>query len=275
MRTWVRVRLRWPTPATARPRERSVATQPTVAVSQLLRPYPQYGDLNLYGWPGARDHYYALQMKAERPMARGLTFVVAYNYNQEYHTDWYNSVDYYNNKLTMFDRGNPRHNLRAAVSWEVPIGKGRQFLSNMPKGLDYLIGGWATSHLLMWNGGPLLQFGQMNAPASAPSSSRSLSQWFDTTGFSQAAAYTSRTNPWYYDGLRGPRFWNLDSTLVKYFQLTERFKLEIRMEFYNMPNKFMPSQPDMGVTSSTFGKSTWVAGGNYGREIQYNARIHF
>ena len=44
----------------------TLRTQETVAVSQLLKPYPQYGDLNLYGWPGDTDHYYALQMKAER-----------------------------------------------------------------------------------------------------------------------------------------------------------------------------------------------------------------
>jgi len=47
------------------------------------------------------------------------------------------------------------------------------------------------------------------------------------------------------------------------------------MEFYNFPNVFMPSQPTMGVTSANFGKSTWIAGGNYGREAQYTARIHF
>ena len=81
----------------------TLATQPNVTVGSLLKPYPQYGDLNVYGYPGARDHYYALQMKAERPMAAGLNFVVAYNYNQERHTDWYNAVDYYNDKLTMFD----------------------------------------------------------------------------------------------------------------------------------------------------------------------------
>ena len=83
----------------------TLRTQQTVSVSQLLRPYPQYGDLNVYGWPGTSDHYYALQMKAERPMANGMTFLVAYNYNQEFHGNWFNDVDYYNNKITMFDRG--------------------------------------------------------------------------------------------------------------------------------------------------------------------------
>ncbi len=88
-------------------------------------------------------------------------------------------------------------------------------------------------------------------------------------------AYTPRTNPWFYSGLRGPGFWQLDSTLVKYFRINERTKFELRMEFYNLPNAFMPSDPDLTVGSGTMGRSTWVAGGNYGREIQYTARIHF
>jgi hypothetical protein len=93
--------------------------------------------------------------------------------------------------------------------------------------------------------------------------------------FAVSGAYTPRTNPWYYNGLRGPSFWSLDSTVSKDFPITERVKLEFRMEFYNMPNIFMPSSPDTGIGSGTMGQSTWVAGGNYGREIQYTARIHF
>jgi len=102
-----------------------------------------------------------------------------------------------------------------------------------------------------------------------------LSRWFDTSKLRQAEPYTPRTNPWYFDGLRGPGFWNWDATAVKYFQLTERVRFELRMEFYNFPNVFMPGQPTTTVTSANFGKSTTLAGGNYGREVQYTARIHF
>jgi hypothetical protein len=47
------------------------------------------------------------------------------------------------------------------------------------------------------------------------------------------------------------------------------------MEFYNLPNTFIKSDPDTGIGSGTMGQSTSVAAGNYGREIQYAARIHF
>ena len=138
----------------------SLRTQETVSVSQLLRPYPQYGDLNVYGWPGNKDHYYALQMKAERPMASGLNLLVAYNYNREYHGQWFNQIDYFANKITMFDRARPRHNLRIAGTWELPLGRGRQFGNNLHPVLDAVIGGWATSHILMWRSGDLLWFDQ-------------------------------------------------------------------------------------------------------------------
>jgi hypothetical protein len=88
-------------------------------------------------------------------------------------------------------------------------------------------------------------------------------------------AYTKRTNPWYYEGLRGPRYWDLDSTLVKTFKLTERVSLELRGEFYNLFNSFMPSDPDTSPEDGTTGMSTWVANSNYGREMQYALHLRF
>lgn len=252
----------------------TLRTQPTVSASQLLRPFPQYGDLNLYGYPGASDHYYALQMKAERPFSNGMTFLVAYNYNQEKHTEWFNDQDRYTDKLTMFDRGRPRHNLRVAGTYELPFGRGRQFLNNIHPVLDYLIGGWATSQIWMWRTGNLLIFDPAQVTGD-PTASVPSGSYFNPAVFQVLPNYTPRTNPRYYDGLRGPGFWQLDSTLVKYFKITERVKFELRMEFYNLPNTFMPSDPDLGIASGTMGQSTWVAGGNYGREIQYTGRIHF
>ncbi|WP_322801788.1 hypothetical protein, partial [Thermoflexus sp.] len=82
-----------------------------------------------------------------------------------------------------------------------------------------------------------------------------------------------RTNPKQYDGLRGPGRWNFDTTLSKSFRLTERFKLEFRMEAYNLTNSIMWSNPSTSVTSSLFGRITSQA--NRGRELQYAARIHF
>jgi hypothetical protein len=254
----------------------NIRNQPNVSVASLLRPYPQYGTLNRQFMTGRVNRYRAIQIKVDRPFANGLSMIMGYNYNNESRSEWFNEPARYANRLTLIDTRDPRHTIRLGGTWEIPVGKGRRYLGNANRVVDGIIGGWATSHLLMWNNGPLLTFGQMNAPTESPRiSNPSRAQYFDTSKFSQAAAYTPRTNPWYYSDLRGFGFWNLDSTLTKYFRISERVKFELRMEFYNMPNVFMPSQPNTDVTSSNFGKSTWVAGGNYGREVQYTGRIHF
>jgi hypothetical protein len=252
----------------------NLRTQETVAASALLKPYPQYGTLTQLAWPDYRDHYYALQMKAERPMANGLTFLVAYNYSRENHSQFFNDIDTYANKLTMMDRMRPRHNIRVAGTWELPFGRGRRFLAQAHPVVDAILGGWATSHILMWRNGNLLNFGAAQVTGD-PTKNVPEGYYFNPSVFSVLPAYTPRTNPWYYDSIRGPGFWQLDSTIVKYFKISERFKFELRLEMYNTPNAFMPSDPDLTVGGGVMGKSTGVAGGNYGREIQYTGRIHF
>ncbi|MGC8758759.1 MAG: TonB-dependent receptor domain-containing protein [Bryobacteraceae bacterium] len=248
--------------------------QPTLLVRDLLKPYPQYGDLSISAAPGRKDRYYALQFKAERPMANGLTFLVGYNYNRETHSEFFDEVDQYNYTFRMLDRGNPRHNLRVAGTWELPFGRGRKYMANANRIVDAILGGWSTSHILMYNSGRLLRFGPAEVTGD-PRQNVPQGYAFNPNVFSVLPPYTPRTNPWYYDGLRGPSFWQLDSTLVKMFPITERVKFELRMEFYNLPNHFIPSDPDTSIGSATLGRSTWVAGGNYGREIQYTGRIRF
>lgn len=224
--------------------------------------------------PGRKDHYYALQFKAERQMANGLMFLLGYSYNRETHSKFFNEIDQYHYRFQMMDRGNPRHNLRLAGTWEIPVGRGRKYLAGAGRLADALLGGWSTSHILMASGGRLLAFGPAEVGGD-PRQNVPQGYAFNPNVFSVLPPYTPRTNPWYYDGLRGPAFWQLDSTLVKMFAITERVKFELRMEFYNMPNHFIPSNPDTAIGSGTLGRSVWVADGNYGREIQYTGRIRF
>ena len=91
--------------------------------------------------------------------------------------------------------------------------------------------------------------------------------------FKQAAPFTPRTNPFQYEGVAGPRYWSLDTTLSKNFSVTERFKLEVRFEAYNLTNSVMPGNPNLTVTSTQFGVVNSQV--NYGREVQYTLRLHY
>jgi hypothetical protein len=247
--------------------------QANVTLGSLLVPYPQYTGVTEQFAPGHNDHYYAMQVKAERAFSHGFSVVFGYNYNRESTSDFFNADDQYANRLTLIDSNNPRHRLNLAGTYDFPFGRGRQFLSTLHPVLNAIIGGWTTSHILMWNSGPFLRFGQLNVSGNPVIANPTKDRWFDTSAFSIATPYTPRTNPWQYPGLTGPGYWDLDSTLSKYFPITERIRLEFRIEAYNMPNAFMLSQPSTSVTSSLFGRSTNQA--NYGRVMQYTARIHF
>ncbi len=253
----------------------TLRTQRTVSVSTFLRQYPQYGTITERFLRGKDSRYFSLQFKAEKPMRKGLAFTFGYNYSHETRGEFYDDIATYNKNFTMIDTRDPNHYVRLAGTWELPFGKGRQYLSGANRVVDAIVGGWATSHIFMWQNGPLLTFGSMLVSGDPTIDNPTKDKYFDTSKFAINTPYTPRSSPWYFDGLRGFGFWSWDTTAVKYFKITERVKFELRMEFYNFPNSFMPSQPNLSVTSSLFGKSTGVAAGNYGRELQYTGRIHF
>jgi len=260
----------------------SIGTSSTVSLSQLLRPYPQYGDLNQQGWAGQRDHYYGLAFSATRPFSHGWTLLATYNYNIENHTQYYDDIDTYNDKLTMFDRGYPRHDLRVSGTYQLPFGKGRDYFNKVPWWVNEIIGGWSTSQIFYWHSGNLLNF-PTSGMVCDPRENIPAGMWFNANCITTPEPYTIPTAPNYYEGIRGPHYWQLDSTAVKMFPIGERYNLEFRLEMYNMPNAFIPSDPNVcGVSQcglGVAGVSTWVAGNswgaNYGREMQGSLRFHF
>lgn len=72
--------------------------------------------------------------------------------------------------------------------------------------------------------------------------------------------------------LRGPDYVNLDMAISKITAITERLKLEIRGDFFNMFNHTEFENPDTNITSATFGQ---VLNTYDPRIIQLAARISF
>jgi len=257
-----------------------IGTEQNISLSQLLQPYPQYGSLTQYQWPGNRDHYYGTAISVTRPMAHGWTFLGTYNYSLQSHTDYYNDISYYANQLQMFDRGLPRHNIRLSGTYSLPFGKGKQFLGSAPWWVDEIVGGWATSNIFYWMSGDLMAFPTTGMVCN-PTENIPTGYWFNPNCLTVPPPYTLATSPPYYEGMRGPRYWDLDSTVGKTFRISERINLEFRLEMYNTPNVFIPADPNISATAgSVNGKSTAEAQGgsmasNYGRELQGSLRLHF
>ena len=43
--------------------------------------------------------------------------------------------------------------IHGSAIYDLPVGRGRQFGTNMPKALDYVVGGWTTTELVRLNSG--------------------------------------------------------------------------------------------------------------------------
>jgi hypothetical protein len=79
------------------------------------------------------------------------------------------------------------------------------------------------------------------------------------------------------NALRGPGIVNVDLTLSKTTAITERVKLEIRGEFFNIFNHAEFANPDTNITSPTFGQilNTGVPNDPRPRIIQLAGRVTF
>ncbi len=56
------------------------------------------------------------------------------------------------------------------------------------------------------------------------------------------------------NGLRGPRFFNVNMSVVKQFYIGERFNLELRADMFNMFNNVQFQNPDVTISDATFGQ---------------------
>jgi hypothetical protein len=249
--------------------------QRTVSIASLLRPHPQYQGLTETHHEGVERHLRAFQFRGRRQFADGFMFLVSYNYDRERYLEFWDDVAEYARQFSWRGGTEPRHRLSISGTVELPFGKGRRWLSDIPRALDGLLGGWSVSNIFTWNQGSLLEFDEMkllsDASPKVPHPTRD--RYFDTSIFDRPEPYTRRSNPKQYEGLRGPGRWNFDSTLSKRFRLTERVAFELRMEAYNLTNSIMWGNPSTSVTSSLFGRITGQA--NRGRELQYCGRLHF
>lgn len=136
------------------PNSPATLANPTVN-TQNLRPFPGFGGSAFTDYEGA-SNYNSLQAKLEKSLSKGLSFLGTYTFahslddaptplgstgDSGYRGTNVLPINYdYSN--SPFD---VRHRVTVNGNWEIPVGKGRGYMSNAPKPVDYLIGGWSLS----------------------------------------------------------------------------------------------------------------------------------
>jgi len=254
----------------------TLRTQRNTAVSQLLRPYPHYTTLAETLRPGAENRYRALQMQFQRPFVNGFNMTIGYNYNRERNLEFYDNVDNFDQKFTWQPATNARHRVTGAAMYELPFGKGRKLMSTANPVANAVLGNWDLSGLWTYNSGLYLRFPGALVNGNPGLDNPAKNQWFNTSAFAVLPPFTRRANPLQYDDVKGPNTLNLDMTLAKGFQITERVKFEIRLEGYNVANAFFGANPDTNPANpANFGRIVSQRAGVFGRQYQYTGRFYF
>jgi hypothetical protein len=211
---------------------------PTVQRSQLLLPYPTFGAVNLLFSDNNKARYDSLVLKAQKAYSNGLTLLSTFTWSR----NWDESGGGPGNTLNSGNKGpqNP-YNMATeyafsnidspfrwatSVSYDLPIGKGRMFMTGGGFS-DYIFGGWVVNTVSIFQTGFPLQISQStnynsafgyasqrpNATGVSPVTSGSLegrlNDYINPAAFSTAPEFTfgnvGRTI-----GMRGPGQVNWD-----------------------------------------------------------------
>ena len=176
-----------------------------------------------------------------------------------------------------------RHIFQFSVVYELPFGKGKQFGSGWNRFQEALFGGWNLDGILrLQSGGPVnpsagedranvgRTYQRPDVVRNPNNGPRTPDQWFDKAAFQRAALYTYGNAGAYI--IEGDGRQSLDISLGKNFIIKEGHRLELRGEFYNLPNHVNMNNPNTNFSSSSFGTITSATAA---RQIQLALRYAF
>ena len=245
--------------------------------------------------------YNALQISVNRRFSKGLLLLSNYTWGKSL-DDISDDTDGagqgllipYDSNNRRLDRGRSdfdiRHQFRAGVIYELPFGKGKPWLQNGI--LSRVVGGWTTNTIIDWSSGypgtvttgRFTIFPNVNVSTSAGFNGDPTKIGRVIKGGSSVTYLTDGEKAQFYmpqvgeygagrNIFTGPGFFQTDFALHKMFPFTERIKLEIRGEAFNVFNNVNFSQPNATSTSASFGviSSTRVPP----RILQVAAKISF
>jgi hypothetical protein len=273
---------------------------PTIARSQLLRPFPQFGNIRTYDDDGT-SVYNSAQVKLEKRFTRGYSLLAAYTWSRFAERVFkLNPTDTaYEDRLSQFD---VPHRVSISGIWELPFGRERRW-KNAASGLtDAVIGGWSVQAIGQFQSGRPISFhdrniyfnGDLSALKTHYSSNTDQPVW-DTSGFyfHDAAVQTNgvddpvkqrndprirlannlRYFPSRVPGLRLPGLDLWDISIIKQVHTGSRVRAQFHVELLNAFNAVVFDTPNTDPTNADFGKVTNQF--NLPRDIQLALKLVF
>jgi len=237
-----------------------------------------------------KSRYNALELELQKRTSLGLTLQASYT--------WSKLLDNIDNPLSPYDtsmqlvgagwkNGNYPQVFVVSYVYDLPIGSGRKYLSDVSGPVKALVSGWQASGITTFrHGGALI----VNAPTNllppgadqetanflcagkGMNNPHTRAQWFDTSCFSQPALGTFGTGTT--GDVYGPGLQNWDFSLSKDTALwSESKRLRFEANFFNVFNHTNLNNPDTNVQDGNFGVITSDNG--QPRQIQLGLKFIF
>lgn len=270
-----------------------------VAFSQSRRPYPVFANILLQD-QGGNSNYNAFQLEATRRYSS-----VMFNFGYTWSNLISDVADVGGNSGAIienpFSRASERarepyaikHRFVGNLVWQVPVGKGRRFLSSAPGVVNQVLGGWETVWTTVLRSGDWFTptftgldpsntntvGGRADRLADGNISAPTLSRWFDPAAFAAPPANAGRFGTSGRTVLRGPGLAVLHLGLDKKFALDfirEGMRLSFEMAAQNILNHPNFADPIANIRDPNAGKVTGLSGGLElagSRAIQLRARV--
>ena len=269
---------------------------------QLLKPFPQYDNPQLFNPHIGASKYNSLQVRLQKRYSNGLTANASYVWGKLMDIgrngnnngaggstieDAYDIQAEY--AISNFD---VPHRLQASFSYELPFGKRKKFGRQWNRITNGMLGGWQVSGTVTQQSGTPVSLSangiglgfatrrpdRITGDASfddAGARARAGDTWFNTALFAQPADFTLGNGARNFSDLRRDGYRNADLSLLKNFFFREgKHKIQLRGEFINAFNLVVFGTPGINVSDQlNFGRITTQ--GNQPRNVQLVLRYTF
>ena len=289
----------------------------TTSLGNLLYPYPAYGStaINEMNETIGHSSYNSAILHVEQRAQHGLTLTANYSFAKLIERD-----EFLNSEDTRLEkRVSPldhTHHFAAGATYELPFGSGKLFSLGNGRLADEIAGGWVINGVYQFETGPPIEFSAdipfqpgmsvsnihsqprntspsgsgnpalVNASnvfvtGSGTSCTVSGGQLCDgTTFFNGQYTYHYRTLPTTISSVRADGFNNLDASILKNVNFTDKIYFQLRFETFNFLNHPAFAAPNVSsATSSTFGYITANSNNGNGvslpRQVQIGGRLVF
>ena len=277
-----------------------------IARSQLLLPFPAYTSVNETFGDQNHASYNSMVIKAQKRFSHGITFLSTLTLSKNMDE----SSGGVGTSLNGGAQGAPQnpYNMAAeyslsnvdtpvrwatAITYELPIGKGKMLMANANKATDLILGGWSVNAVSVYQTGFPLQIYQSNNNSnfgygaqrpnevsgatlgSSGSVESRLNDYINYSAFTIAPEGTFGSTPRTLGSIRGPGQKNWDLSIFKNFAITERFKAQFRAEALNGFNSPLFHTPDTNLSDGKGVFGVINTTDNFARQLQLAIRVTF